>query len=127
MDTKKRLGIWMDHSSAHIIEVTGQPVETNTLESDFTHAEKEGSLTKSEHVMHNKEQHEQADYYKKLGEMILNYDEVLLFGPTDAKLELANILKADHHFDKIKIETEGADKMTEGQQHAFVREHFEKK
>ncbi len=116
----------MDHASAHMIEATGEPVETSNLDSDFTHAEKEESLTKSEHVMHNKEQHEQAEYYKKLGEIIINYDEVLLFGPTDAKLELANILKADHHFDKIKIETAGADKMTEGQQHAFVKDHFSK-
>ena len=38
--------------------------------------------------MHNKEQHEQSDYYKKLGETIKNYTEVLLFGPTDAKVEL---------------------------------------
>ena len=48
----------------------------------------------------------------------------MLFGPTDAKTELFNLLKADHHFDKINIETKHADKMTENQQHAFVREYF---
>jgi hypothetical protein len=41
-----------------------------------------------------------------------------------AKTELLNLLKADHLFEKIKIETKDADKMTQNEQHAFVREHF---
>ena len=75
---------------------------------------------------HNKEQHQQSAYYKKLGEAIKRYDEVVLFGPTNAKVELRNHLKKDHHFDKIKIEVESADKMTEHQEHAFVRNHYSK-
>jgi nitrogenase subunit NifH len=124
MTTKKNLGIWMDHSSAHVMEFTPGTIETNIIESKFTHQEKEHSLGKSEHVMHNKEQHQQSEYYKKLGETIIKYDDVILFGPTDAKAELFNVLKADHRFTKIKIEIKQADKMTENQQHAFVREHF---
>ena len=55
--------------------------------------------------MHQKEQHEHRDYYKKIGEAIRNYQDVLLFGPTTAKTELFNMLKADHHFEKIKLST----------------------
>ena len=124
MTKTKNLGIWMDHSSAHLMEFTNDEVATNIIESQFTHQEKEHSLGKSEHVMHNKEQHQQSEYYKKLGGEIIKYDEVLLFGPTDAKVELFNILKADHNFAKIKIEVKQADKMTENQQHAFVKKHF---
>jgi hypothetical protein len=50
--------------------------------------------------------------------------EVLLFGPTDAKTELLHILRADHHFDNIEIEVMPADKMTETQQQAFVKDYF---
>lgn len=125
MNTRKCLGIWMDHSTAHLMEFTTD-IKTTVIESKFTHFDKEESLHKSESLMHNKEQHQQADYYKKLGAIILNYSEVLLFGPTDAKLELHNYLKKDHHFDKIKIEVASADKMTEHQEHAFVREHYSK-
>jgi hypothetical protein len=124
MTTAKNLGIWMDHSNAHLIEFTTDPMQTKTVASNFTHEEKEQTLGKSEHVMHNKEQHQQSAYYKKLGESIKNYEEVILFGPTDAKLELLNLLRADHRFEKIKIEIKQMDKMTENQQHAFVREHF---
>ena len=114
----------MDHSTAHFIEFTADSQEPETIDSAFTQQEKKDSLGRSENVMHNKEQQQQADYYKKLGEAILNYDEVLLFGPTNAKAELLNVLKEDHHFDKIKIEVKQADKMTDNQQHAFVRDHF---
>ena len=124
MATAKNLGIWMDHSSAHIMEFTTDPIETKTIDSKFTHEAKENALGKSERLMHNKEQHQESEYYKKLGEVIRNYDEVILFGPTDAKVELWNLLKADHHFAKIKIETQSTDKMTENQQHAFVKKHF---
>ncbi len=124
MHDKKQLGIWMDHSSAHIIEYSDSSLETETIETNFTHQDKESSLRKSENLMHNKEQQQQGDYYKKLGEVIKSFDEVLLFGPTDAKTELYNLLTADPHFSKIKIEVKQTDKMTENQEHAFVREHF---
>ena len=126
MTATKNLGIWMDHSTAHLMEFISDPIQTNIIQSNFTHQEKDHSPGKSEHVMHNKEQHKQSEYYKKLGEAIINYNEVILFGPTDAKAELHNILKADHRFAKVNIEIKQADKMTENQQLAFVREHFSK-
>ncbi len=124
MKTGKCLGIWMDHSAAHLMELKTSAIETKIIESKFTHEIKEESLRKSEKLMHNREQHEQSEYYKKLGDVIKNYEGVLLFGPTDAKVELFNVLKADHLFEKIKIEVKQADKMTENQEHAFVREYF---
>ena len=126
MITAKNLGIWMDHSSAHLMEFTTDPIETKIIGSKFTHEAKVNSLEKSEHLMHNKEQHQQSEYYKKLGETIRNYEEVILFGPTKAKEELFNVLRADHRFANTKIEIRQADKMTEPQQHAFVREYFSK-
>lgn len=64
---------------------------------------------------------------KTIGESIKEYDDVLLFGPTNAKIELLNILEADLSFSKIKIETRQADKMTENQEHAFVKDYFSKR
>ncbi len=124
MTIAKNLGIWMDHSSAHLMEFTADPIETKIISSEFTHQKKEFSLSKSENLMHNMEQHQQSEYYKNLGEAIKNYEEVILFGPTDAKVELFNVLRADHRFEKTKIEIKQTDKMTENQQHAFVRNYF---
>jgi hypothetical protein len=49
---------------------------------------------------------------------------VLLFGPTNAKLELSNFLKKDLHFKDIKIDIEAADKMSDNEKLAFVKAHF---
>jgi len=123
----KRLGIWMDHASAHLIEYKSEGEEAAVITSKFTHEAKEHALSKGENGMHSKEQHQQSEYYKKLGESMLPYDSVVLFGPTEAKIELLNTLKEDHHFDKLKIETRQADKMTEKQLHAFVKDFFDHK
>lgn len=124
MSTTKKLGIWMDHASAHLMELKGNSISHKTIASKFTHEEKEKSLANSENVMHNKEQHQTAEFYKELGENIRNYDDVILFGPTDAKSQLANILKADHRFSKIKIETKSADQMSDAARHTFVKDYF---
>lgn len=123
--TGKKLGIWMDHANAHLMEY-GQPIVTRVVTSASTFEEKEKALQKGESLMHNKEQQQEAEYYKTLCASIKDYDEVLLFGPTNAKVELLNILKADLEFSQIKIETKQTDKMTENQEHAFVNDYFSK-
>ncbi|MBI3233908.1 MAG: hypothetical protein HYZ42_07680 [Bacteroidetes bacterium] len=124
MKTTKRIGIWMDHSIAYVMPVTLGIVKTDSVLTKTIHTGNNHTLSESENLLHNKEQYQQSDYYKRLAEIIKNYEEVILFGPTDAKVELLNILKIDHHFDKIKIETKQSDRMTENQQHAFIKAHF---
>ena len=97
-----QLGIWMDHQNAYLMEFTTDPIETKTIQSKFTHEAKEKSLHQGESHMHSKEQHQQAEYYRALGKVIKNYEEVILFGPTDAKTELFNLLTADHLYSKVK-------------------------
>jgi hypothetical protein len=122
----EELGIWKAHALANLIEFTIEPIETKVFESKFTHEVKEQALHKGENRMHNKEQHGQADYDKRLGDMVKKYKEVVLFGLTDAKIELLNSLIKDHHFDNVKIEVKQTDKITENQQHAFFKDYFAK-
>ena len=122
----KCIGIWLDHANAYLTEFTNEPMVTHKLESAFTHQDKIASMAKSEYLSHNKEQHEQAAFYKEIGEVIAKFDRVLLFGPTDAKHELHNTLKSNHQLDKIKIEVLSAEKMNTHEQQRFVREHFAK-
>jgi len=124
METANKFGIWMDHSNAHLIEFEKESTSIKTISTTFDHEDMEAALNKNENLMHNKRQQQNAIYYQKLADEISQYDEVVLFGPTDAKTELFNILKADLKFEKIKIEVKPADKMTENQQQAFVNEHF---
>ncbi|MBW4362263.1 hypothetical protein [Flavobacterium taihuense] len=125
MKTEKKLAIWMNHSIAHIIEFNDQWNELKTIESNFSHIDKVESLAKSELLMHNKEQQLQTEFYKKLEEIILKYDDVLLFGPTNAKAELFNKTQKDHRFVNTKIVIKEADKMSTTQKIFFISDYFE--
>ena len=56
MKTPKRLSVWMDHSSAHLMEISVQPFEIKTIDSNFTNEVKLESIKHGETSMHNKEQ-----------------------------------------------------------------------
>jgi hypothetical protein len=121
----KNLGIWMDHAHAHLIQfASDDPVTTDVISNPFTHRNKAHSLGKSEEGMHQKEQEEQTKYYHQLGVIIRNFHDVVMFGPTNAKVELLNILRDDHQFEHVRLETRDSDKMTQNQQQAFVRDYF---
>lgn len=117
----KKLGIWMDHSIAHLMEFTDEPFEVKTIESQFHEALPNHQIavpkTKQEKYM-------QYRYYKKIGEVIKDYCQVILFGPSDAKVELFNLLSDDNRFVKIKVEIKETDLMTRSQLHRFVNEYF---
>lgn len=120
----KYTGIWMDHAAALLMELSNGGITTKTIKSKFTHQQKEQVLAKGEKAMHHKEQHEELAYYQEIGAAVKDCTEVMLFGPTTAKTELLNILRADHQFDNIEIEVMPADKMTANQQQAFVKDYF---
>jgi len=124
MKTTKQLGIWMDHSIAYLTKLTNGTIETSSIESVTEVNGDEQVVYKDESHSLNKEQRQLSSYFKKLSDVILENDEVILFGPTEAKSELLNVLKENHLFDKIKIEVKPADKMTEIQRTTFVKEHF---
>ena len=124
MTATRKLGIWMDHSTAHVMEFTTDPIITKTIILSVDPAEKEYGFGKNEIMMHNKEKHRQKEYYNKLGDEIKQFSDVILFGPTEAKVEFFNMLAKDPAFGNCRIKIEHADKMTENQQHAFVRDYF---
>jgi stalled ribosome rescue protein Dom34 len=124
MKTQKNLGIWMDHSIANLIDFKADK-KNRAILSTFTSNTQEEALNKSENLMHNKRQQMHEAFYKEIADEILNYDNVLLFGPTNAKLELHNFLNKDLHFKDININVEPADVMTDNEKSAFVKNHFE--
>lgn len=125
MKSIKQLGIWMDHSIAYFIELSNDKIVKKTLKIAPAFLGPLDNLRLNESLINNKEENHLSDFYKKISDVIKNFDEVLLYGPTHAKTELFNQLKEDIHFDSIKIEVQPADKMTDNQQEAFVKRYFE--
>lgn len=125
MKSLKQLGIWMDHSIAYIIDLSNDKLVKKTLKIAPAFLGPLENLRLNESLKNNKEQNHLFEFYKRLSDIIKDFDEVLLYGPTHAKSELFNRLKEDIHFDGIKIKVQPADKMTDNQQEAFVKKHFE--
>jgi len=123
MNNIRKLGIWMDHSNAYLMELANDIIVQRVI-SELTNHKTEFNFYKGEKLIHKKEQHLQLSYYKKIGDIIKKYQDVVLFGPTDAKNELLNQIKTDHLFEDIKIEVKNSDKMTEEQMQNFVRDYF---
>lgn len=115
----------MDHSTAHLINIKSKN-KSRSIVSKFTSETKEEALIRSEILTHNKRQQMHEKFYKKIGGEILKYNHVLLFGPTNAKAELHNYLNKDLYFKNIKIDIESSHKITDNEQLAFVKQHFEK-
>jgi hypothetical protein len=124
MKIKKLLGIWMDHSIAHLMEFKNNMIVSETIEADSFVRDDEGINWRDESLIQNKEQIDLSNYFDKLIYVIKDYDEVLLFGPTEAKSELFNQIDTFHKLDMIKITMKTTDKMTENQRQAFVRDFF---
>ena len=124
MKTQKKVGIWMDHLNANLIDFKATD-GNRTITSKFNYDVQDEAIRKSENGMHNKRQQLTEDYYKEIADVILMYNHVLLFGPTNAKTELYNYIMEDLRFKDIKFTVEPADKMTDNQKDAFVKKFFE--
>jgi stalled ribosome rescue protein Dom34 len=123
MNASKSIGIFMDYASAHIMEFSEKPNEIKTIESNFI-ANLRKERNKGEKYLCSLAKKCQTDYFKKIADTILNYDKVLLFGPTNAKAELFNMLREDPHFFKIKTYMEETIEMTPMQRNKFIHKHF---
>lgn len=124
MQNSKKIGIYLDHSKAHLFRFDSSSF--SLINSEFTEEDREAGLKRSEKKMHVKEQHQQHEFYSKLEDVIKDFESVLLFGPTDSKKKLFNILKEKARFSKINIHVEASDKLSENQQAAFVNDYFKK-
>jgi hypothetical protein len=110
----------MCHSSVHLVEYTGELAEElrNTKKEETHHMEVHNATIQNEAF------HLQTESFKKLGIAIEKYEEVILFGPIDAKVELMNFLKSDKRFDRINITIKQTNIMSEDQQQSFVEQYF---
>lgn len=116
----KKLGIYIDQSSANLIELTVDILEKKSADAlAEKHFEENG-----ENHIEFKESHLQNYYFKKLSECILYYNEVLLFGTSNAITKLFDMISYDNRFYNINIAIKPTDTMTYKQQNDFVSDFF---
>jgi hypothetical protein len=124
MNKIKFLGIWMDHSNAFLMELYNHKISSKKIIIKTDIKEKDNVDTHEIQVHSKEESQHRAAFFKEISNIIRNYQNVLIFGPTDAKNELYNLLKEDHRFENTKFELKNTDKMTENEMHQFVVEYF---
>lgn len=124
MENKKKLAIYLDHSTANSIEYTNTAHLLSTVKLEFNPVEKKEVLQKGESHLHDKEQHLQQQFYKKISNASLGFSTVVLFGPTTAKAELENILTNDNRFSNVDVILKITDKLNTKEQIDYVNNFF---
>jgi hypothetical protein len=120
------VGIWIDHKRAVIVSVSAGRVTTKTLESEagahsrYSRQQDDGGEKKYE------ERHNQQleQYYDDVISQLGQPEALLIFGPGEAKLELRERLSRSKAFSDRTVDIETADKLTDPQIVARVKEHF---
>lgn len=120
MYTQKSIGIWMDDDSVHLIEFRKLRVETVIIRSRIK--EREKFLQPKEECSDDSHQHE--NFLKKISEQLRDYDEILIFGPDNAKFTFEQYLNKNPLFANKKIILQTAEKMTDNHKHAWVNKYF---
>ena len=124
MKMNKKIAVYMDHFAANILEYTDAAEIVKTIKSGFNKHQKEKILQSGESLLYHKEQNLQKEFYAKLRAELLNYESVLLFGATNAKTELLNILQIDAKFLNVEFTLKNTDKLTDKEQVNFVNDCF---
>jgi len=124
MKTTKQAGVWMDYSTAYVMELNGDSITTKTVESEFDWEEKQHSFARNEGFMHKKERQLHTNYFNNIADLIKGFDEVVLFGAGDAKTELFNLLTVDPEFKKVNLSVKTAHRLSENQREAFLKDYF---
>ena len=124
---KSEIGLWIDHRQAVIVVVTDAGEETKHIISNMekhvrfsSGSSEDGS---QEDVRDRQFGNHLNSYYDEVIAVIRDADAIQIFGPGEAKGELEKRLEHEGLKGRI-VDIETADKMTDRQIAAKVRQHF---
>jgi hypothetical protein len=123
---KLTVGVWIDHKRAVIVSASEARVTTKTLESDVeAHPHYSGQQDGGGEKKYEERHRQRLDqYYDEVIGQLGQPDALLIFGPGEAKLELKERLSRSKLRSEHIVEIETADKLTDPQIMAKVKEHF---
>ena len=130
-----RVGIWIDHKKAVIVSASADRVTVKTLTSEVgPHARysrragyptPDGPREGGGEKKHEGRFDEHLDrYYDEVIGQLEQPEALLIFGPGEAKLQLKERLSRSKALAECVVEVETADKLTDPQVVAKVKEHY---
>jgi stalled ribosome rescue protein Dom34 len=121
---KKTVGLWIDHKKAVIVFIAGKDAEINLISSNIEkHHRQSGVSMPADDVRQRELTGVLNSFYDDVVSSIREAESILILGPGEAKGELRKRLEKDNLGERI-VSIETADKMTDPQIVASVREHF---
>lgn len=125
---KKLYGIWIDHAGAYVVKANEEDVQSVThvssgVNSNHHSGETGERLTMSDPLSDDNKRHEQMHKFaKEILEMVKDADEIAICGPSTAKYDLRREYEKKLDVAKKIVAFESADKMTENQLKAYIKE-----
>jgi hypothetical protein len=126
---KKKIGLWIDHREAVIVELTDKVEQITRIKSDaekqirIAGGSRQDGLQTTEAIRGKKLDSHLGKYFDEIIAHIRDAELIHIFGPGDAKNELAKQLEKNGLKERI-LEIETMDNMTDNQIAAKVRERF---
>jgi hypothetical protein len=134
---KKEVGLWIDHRRAIIVTIVNKVEVTQKIVSNMEKHVRFSSASRSKTSMDSpgstaedtrdrQFENHLSNYYDEVISVIHEADSIWIFGPGEAKGELKNRLQV-HNLSERIVGVDAADKMTDQQIDAMVRDHFQQK
>ncbi len=121
---KTTVGLWIDHRKAVIVFVGGAEEEIKLISSkEENHHGHSGASKPADDIRQRELTGHLNSYYEEVISCIRDTESILIFGPGEAKGELKKRLEKENLGERV-VGVEPADKMTDPQVAAQVREHF---
>ena len=126
---KKEIGLWVDHRQAVIVTLTDSGEQITRIRSDaekqirFAGGSRKDGLQTTESIRGKKLDSRLAKYFDDILVHVRDAEMIQIFGPGDAKNELAKHLEKEGLKERI-VAIETMDNMTDNQISAKVRERF---
>lgn len=131
---KNNMGVWIDGSKAVIVNLTANSVKEIGAEIDnkvyHMNEGDKGTFTGGGHHINNerkfeeRKKHHTHDYLQLVINEIKDADSIFVFGPAEMKTHLKTTLEADKHLAPKLSAVESADKLSNNQIFAAVKNHF---
>ena len=134
----KNIGLWIDHETAFIVIISNGDQQIKKIVSGVeSHIKTLGGSRSvspygpqdvaTERKLERKRKQHLHQYYQKIIGAVKDADLIFIFGPGTGKSELEKEMKKSKKLTAKIAGVEPADKMTEGQMIAKVKNFFEEK
>jgi hypothetical protein len=131
---KRETGLWIDHRQAVIVTLLEKGEELTRISSGMGKHVRYSGASQSENgsgshddaaedIRDRRFGNHLSEYYDSVISNLRTADSILIIGPGEAKSELQKRLEIDSLAGRI-VAIETADKMTDGQIAAAVRQHY---